>query len=134
MDQQPIRYDFTFKSWTVKELTIDKTTTAGQVFYNIKQEWLFKEELKGVIADIIINVVTDPNNPDATTIAHLRLSCDLDATGLTSNVPKELIGQIGLILLHTARGILLQAGAGTILAQFPVPIFTAEQLAGGQQQ
>ena len=109
---------------------MDKTASADQVFYNIKQEWLFKEELKGIVADIVIIVATDPNNPEATAVARLRLSCDLGVTGLTNNVPKEVIGQIGFILLHTARGILLHAGAGTILDRYPVPMYTVEQLAG----
>jgi len=130
MEQKAIRYNFKFKSWTVKELTVDKNISADEIFYNIKQEWVFKDELKGAIADIVIAAVTDRENPEVTAVASLRLSCDLDITGFTSEVPKEVFGQIGFILLNTARGVFLQAGAGTILARYPLPMISVEQLAG----
>jgi hypothetical protein len=130
MDQTATRYDVTFKSWTVKEITVEKTNFDGELYYDVKQEWLFKDEMTGIVADIIITVATDPKIMEGTKIARLRLSADLGVKGLTPDVPKELFGQIGIILLHTARGVLLQAGAGTILAHKGVPMYTLEEIAG----
>ena len=133
MDQTQTRYDFTFKSWTVKELTLEKTNWDSDLFYDVKQEWRFLKELTGITADIIITAATDANNIEGSKIARLRLSCELGASGLTNEIPKELFGQIGLILLNTARGVLLQAGAGGILARKTVPMYTVEQLSGQPQ-
>jgi len=130
MDQTATQYNVTFKSWTVKELTLEKTNWDSDLFYDVKQEWLFKAELTGIVADIIITAATEEKNIEGSKIAKLRLSADLGVTGLTQDVPKELFGQIGMILLHTARGVLLQAGAGTILARKPVPMYTLEEIAG----
>jgi hypothetical protein len=132
MEQQQTRFDISFKSWTTKELTIDKdkAASANALFYNVKQDWIFKKELKVITAGLTVTVVTDQNNHEGSMVAKLVLSVELGATGFTNQVPKEVFGQIGMILVHTARGILLHAGTGTILARFAVPMYTVEQLAG----
>ena len=128
-------------AWKIKELTSDVPSNASDTInYETKTEMQIRSDLRAISIDVFITA-TDAKLAHPKPLAHLVLNLNAEVQGLeqfvngnTANIPNEFAHTLVIMMSHTARGILMHAGRGTVLEQFPFPLLSAESIGQGTQQ
>jgi hypothetical protein len=128
-------------TWEIREMTVDSSASSSEeLTYQTKTDMSIRNDLSAISLDLQI-IVTDAKASHPKPLAHLTLNLSAQVTGLemfvqgnTAQIPNEFAHQLVITMSHTARGILMQAGRGTALERFPLPMIGAEQIGQGSIQ
>lgn len=121
-------------TWKIKSLETEvPSKVSNELGYETRVDMQFGDNLTSLNLDL--HVTVSDAKVKSKPIAKLLLGLQCKVSGLErfiqgnqANIPMEFAHHLMTMMANTARGIIMQAGRGTALEQYPLPPFGPEQL------